>query len=98
MTCTTDTAAEFIHAPGADLDYGFDWKTNGWLATGETIETSTWTATTGITLSRQQNANGVTSVFAAGGSAGYTYTLTNTITTSLGRIDKRAIKLKVQTR
>ncbi len=90
----TDT---FTHAPGANLDYGFDWKSNGWLATGETIETSTWLAP-GLTLTRQQESNGVTSVFAAGGKKGSTHKLTNTITTNQGRTDSRTITLVVEDR
>lgn len=87
----------FTHAPGANLDYGFDWKSNGWLSTGETIETSSWTAP-GLTLTRQQSANGITSVFVAGGKKGSTYKLTNTITTSDGRTDSRTIHLVVEDR
>ncbi len=87
----------FTHAPGANLDYGFDWLANGWLASGETIETSTWTAQ-GLTLTRQQISGGVTSVFAAGGKKGNSYKLTNTITTNQGRTDSRTITLAVEDR
>lgn len=38
----------FRKDPNARLDYSISWSE--WLATGETIATSTWTATTGITI------------------------------------------------
>lgn len=85
------------HAPGADLDYAVDWS--NWLATGETIQTSTWTAENGITLSRQSILDGKVAVaFAAGGIAKRRYTLTNTITTTAGRTDSRSITLRVHAR
>lgn len=87
----------FTHAPGANLDYGFDWKSNGWLAEGETIETSTWSAP-GLTVTRQLHANGITAAFIAGGKKGNTYKVTNTITTSEGRTDSRTITLAVEDR
>lgn len=95
MTCTNEQAAQYDHAPGADLDYGFDWATNGWLEDGEIVTTSTWSVQpAGITLSRQQIAqDAITSVFAAGGVQGRRYLLTNTITTSAGRKDSRNITL-----
>lgn len=92
--------AQYDHAPGADLDYGFDWKTNGWLEPDETIASSTWSVQpAGITLSRLQIAEGnITSVFAAGGTNGRQYVLTNTITTSEGRTDSRTIRLHCRPR
>ena len=81
------------HAPGATLDYGVDWS--AWLAAGETIQASTWTAEQGITLSRQQVLNGKVAVaFAAGGIAKRSYVLTNTVTTTDGRTDSRTITLR----
>lgn len=100
MTCTTQAQAEFDHAPGADLDYGFDWRENKWLETGETVTNSVWTVQpAGVTLTRQQIVqDAVTSVFAAGGTNGRQYVLTNTITTSKGRTDSRTIRLNCRPR
>jgi hypothetical protein len=89
------------HSPSAKLDYSFNWgeKPDGsapWLdaANSETIANSVWTASPGITLSQPQVLNGkVTIVFAAGGEDGKVYALTNTITTTAGRIDSRTINL-----
>ena len=92
--------AHFDHAPGADLDYGFDWRANGWLDIDETIQTSTWTVQpNSLLLSREQiSQNAVTSVFAAGGLVGRQYLLTNTIATSKGRVDNRTILLNCRAR
>jgi hypothetical protein len=75
------------HPPGASLDYGFNYTSV--LASGETITESTWSVTTSsggstldITLSAEQIAEGITSVFATGGVRGCVYNLINTITTS----------------
>jgi hypothetical protein len=89
---------EYDHSPTATLDYGFDWRDKGWLEDTETIALSVWAASTGITLTQEQSTLGVTSVFASGGVAGRLYTLTNTITTSQGRVDSRTIQLSCKVR
>lgn len=89
---------EFIHAPSAKLDYGFDWKTLGWLDDGETITTSVWTIPVTLTKSDERNALGVTSAMIEGGVVGMSYTITNTITTSNSRTDSRSIKLTCRQR
>lgn len=83
------------HAPGASLDYGFNWRALGWLLPSENIATSTWSAPGGVVLSRQQldGVLGVTSTFATGCANGFEYKLTNTITTNDGRTDSRTITL-----
>jgi len=79
-------------APGADLDYGFDWV--DWLETGETVTSSLWSAPPSVTLARAQLLGDVrTSTFAKIDRAGYTGKITNTITTSDGRTDSRSILL-----
>jgi hypothetical protein len=86
---------EFEHAPNSKLDYGFDWTL--WLATGETVATSNWT-TDLLANSSPANTGTVTSVFVEGGVVGTSYKLVNTITTSVGRIDSRTIKLSCKNR
>ncbi len=100
MTCTTEQAAQFDHAPGADLDYGFNWRENGWLETDETITSSIWSVQPdSIALSRHQILQeSITSVFVGGGVIGRQYRLTNTIVTSQGRADNRTILLTCNTR
>ena len=91
---------EFDHAPGASLDYGFDFAVDGWLDTGETISSSTWTVTAGVTLTNDQIVAGVTSVFVSGGTSGATYYLINTIITDSvpPRTDSRQIVLSCRRR
>lgn len=86
------TPSRYTHAPGADLDYGLTWA--AWLAAGETIVSSTWSISGGLTLDGQQIAGPITSTFVSGASvAGNTYTLVNTIVTSEGRADSRSLLL-----
>lgn len=80
------------HAPGAILDYGFDWAE--WLkdSEGDTISDSQWACQT-LTLSQATIAGAKTVVMVSGGVAGNSYKLTNTITTAAGRKDSRTILL-----
>lgn len=89
-----DGLYEIVHAPGAILDYTFNWTE--WLQQGETILTSVWSITPSLTLNNEQNQSGVTSVFVNGGVVNKIYYLTNTITTSVGRTDSRTIVLSCQ--
>jgi len=75
-------------ASGEALDWKVDWSS--WLGS-DTISTSNWAATTGVTLGTTSNSSTVATAFISGGSIGNTYTLTNTITTAAGRTAKRAI-------
>ena len=83
MNC--DPKLEFFrqHAPGASLDYGFDWVKN--LKQGESVSASVWTSSAGD-LSRQQIDGTKTSVFFSNGVEGESYQLVNTVTTSENRI------------
>ena len=89
------TYKEFEHAPNAKLDYGFNWI--NWLASGETISSSTWD-TGALSSSSPQNTGVVTSIIVEGGVVGNSYKLVNTITTSVGRIDIRTITLSCKNR
>jgi hypothetical protein len=101
---TADGRRVYDHAPGADLDYAVNWgeKADGsppWLAETETIVSSGWTASLGISLSNEQVLDDKVAVtFAAGGEVGKTYTLINTITTSAGRTDSRILTLECRHR
>lgn len=90
----SDGIFEIIHAPGAILDYGFNWSS--WLQPTETIVNSVWSIDPTLTLSSSQNVSGVTSTFVNGGVLGSVYTLINTITTSNGRVDSRTMILSCQ--
>ena len=88
-------ACEKTKAAGATLDYGFLWI--DWLEPDETVESSTWSVSEGVTLSNAQITEDgkTTSVMVSGGSDGQRYKLTNTITTSSGRIEQRCISLLI---
>lgn len=64
------------------LDYTFDWSTNEWLESSETISTSSWVAATGVTVDSDSNTTTTATIWVSGGTSGQTYKLTNTITTS----------------
>jgi hypothetical protein len=99
MNFKGNNRAQYDHAPGADLDYGFDWKANHWLEDGEMVIDSAWSVTGDIIMSRQQIDGGaVTSVFVAGGKVGQTYKLINSIVTSSGRKDSRTITITCKQR
>jgi hypothetical protein len=82
---------EFVHAPNAKLDYGFDWTL--WLQTDEHVVTSSWVVSSELTPSLEQILNDVTSLYVEGGVVNSSYELTNSIITSDGRKDSRTMKL-----
>lgn len=92
----SDGLFEIVHAPGAILDYGFNWVS--WLQLSETVVSSAWAIDPVLTLSGSQNVANVTSTFVNGGDVGKVYTLTNTITTNQGRTDSRTMVLNCQPR
>lgn len=85
------------HAPGADLDYGFDWKRDGWLEDGERVVESTWVTPDGLTMHDPviDTAGEITAAYFAGGEQGQTYVIENRIVTDavLPRKDSRTITL-----
>jgi len=91
--------------PQADLDYGFNWGPNsnsatGWLD-GDTISASTWAVQSGSGLSMHDESNDTTTttVWLSGGVVSdVAWRVTNTITTTGGRIDERSFLVTVQER
>jgi hypothetical protein len=86
----------FLKTPNAMLDYGFNWTS--WLTSGEVIASSVWTVTSGLTVVSSSNTDTQTTIWISGGVAFSNYSLVNKITTSLGRIDERTIKIFVRQR
>lgn len=92
--------------PDATLDYKRDWNRateggaagTGWLASGETITSSTWTVPAGLTKTSETNDTTTATVWLSGGTAGQDYTIVNRITTSQGRTDERSTKITVRNR
>lgn len=90
---------EYDHSVGSNLDYSFNWIQDSWLAVGETILTSSWTPLeSGVTITNEQNVNGITSAFISVATAGAIFKIVNTITTSEGRIDSRTLILSCKQR
>lgn len=83
----------FAKDPDAVLDYKFDWSR--WLTDGETINSQTTTASTGVTVDSSSITDDGTSVtvWLSGGTPGNTYTVQSRITTSAGRTDDRTIQI-----
>lgn len=87
----------FVQDPGDVLDYPWDWSQ--WLGSGETISTSVFSVTpSGLSIASQSNTTTNSTVWLAGGTAQTTYTVTNRITTSLGRTADRSATVRVQPR
>jgi hypothetical protein len=100
---------QVIKDPAATLDYVFDWapRTNArrwarsdWLEAGETIDTATVTAESGLTVDSSGITDTDTSVTAwlSGGTADTDYEVVCQIVTSEGRTDERTITVKVRNR
>lgn len=86
----------FTKDPQARLDFSVDWDL--WLKPDETIAESTWDVPDGITLDDEGHVDRSTTVWLTGGTARATYTVTNTITTSAGRVDQRSLYVVCQDR
>lgn len=96
-------ADDFVKDPDAILDWNFDW--NDWLSAGESIITSTFIASAGITVGNGSNgaaapsiSAGTTTVWLIGGSPSQPYRITNRITTNQARTDDRSITIRVKDR
>jgi hypothetical protein len=85
--------ATFTKDPDATLDYQINWAT--WLADDDTISNSSFISNSDdITVESSSFTDTTSTVWLSGGQAGSSYEITNRITTTLGRIDDRTIKIK----
>jgi hypothetical protein len=87
--------------PDAVLDYKLDWNDSSkgpWLATGQTISSSTWTVPSGITKDSDTNDTTTTTITLSGGTAGNDYDLINHITTNDSKEDDRTIRIQCRER
>ena len=83
--------------PDAELQYKFNWS--DWLVTGDTIDSSVITVSTGITNDGDSIVDTDTAVAVqiSGGTAGTNYTLACRITTTPGgQVDERTINITVR--
>lgn len=97
---------EFLKDPDAVLDYVFDWAS--WLATSETISTSTfyvdgvvfgtlpWTIS--LVMDSKSATSTTTKVWLSAGTEGERYRITNRITTNQGRTEDRSAVVRVGNR
>jgi hypothetical protein len=85
--------ARYPKDPAAKLDYKLDWLS--WLG-DDTISASIWTVPDGITKVSDTFEDTSATVWLSGGEAGRSYTVVNTITTTGGRIEERAIVIEVR--
>jgi hypothetical protein len=92
--------AIYAKDPDAILDYGFDWSE--WLASGETIVTSSWivpdddtSPSMALVKTSDSHDDSSTAIWLASGLPGETYQVTNRIVTSLGRRDDRSITIRI---
>lgn len=75
------------------LDYSLDWS--DWIAEGDSILSSVWSSDAGVTLSSATIFGAMTTTWVQGGAIGTWYAITNTVTSALGRIDQRTIRLLI---
>jgi hypothetical protein len=83
--------------PDEVKDYGLNWA--DWLnenTPDDTISTSDWTATAGITLGVKSNDTTTTTQWVSGGTHGSDYVLVNRIVTAGGRTAERALLIQVR--
>lgn len=99
-----DVVGSYIEKdPVAQLTYTVSWV--DWLEAGVALATSNFTTSTvaddpsGITVSSPVIVDGnKATISLAGGSAGNTYTITNTVTTNNGQTDARRFRVDVKER
>lgn len=87
----------FVRSPESVLDFTINWAP--WLPAEDTIDTSNWTVGTpsGVTITSTSQSANTTTVWISGGTAGVTYHVVNTITTTGGRTDERTLSLYTKT-
>ena len=80
--------ARFTKTPGAELDYGINWKDD---IGSNNITASSWTASDGLTIVSDSFSDFATLVRVSGGELAHSYVLINEVTLLNGNIDQRAI-------
>jgi hypothetical protein len=86
--------ATFTHDPNSRIDYTINWAS--WLAAGETISSVVWEVPSPLVKVSQVNTTTAATARIEGGEVGNTYEVVCRITTNLGQIEDRTIKLKVK--
>ncbi|BBE32905.1 hypothetical protein [Sphingosinicella microcystinivorans] len=90
----------YLKDPGARIDYTVDWAA-GYLA-GDTIAASVWIVAPeepgGIAVDGAASEAGRASATLQGGIPGHVYRVTNRVTLTSGRIEERALSIRVDER
>jgi hypothetical protein len=84
--------------PDEVLDYTMDWTTAPWLSGSDTIDTSTVTVESGITLDSSSNTTTTQTAWLSGGTDGSAYEVEFKITTVGGRTGVRTLRVFVSER
>ena len=82
--------------PGATLDFQQDWS--DWLASGDTIASSSWSVETGLTVDSESDTTTTATAVISGGTAGKVYKVENSIVTANGLDETMTWFVAVQTR
>lgn len=82
--------------PDEKLDYIIDWSNR--LPESDAIAQSAWDVPSGLTKHQDDFGPAATTVWLSGGTDGETYTITNTVTSTEGRILQESVRLKVRSR
>lgn len=93
MPVVSQAKIDFTKAPTDVLDYFFDWSS--WLTNADTIISSNWLPSPGITVNSNAFTDTSTIVWLSGGSDGLPYTVTNRVVTAQGRTKDKAMTIRV---
>lgn len=85
----------FEKRPTSQLDFQINWSR--WLASGEVLASSEWTAPDGITVVATSFDFNTTTVWVSGGTVDQVYKLINTVTTANNpaRIESTSIQIRI---
>ena len=90
LSLASTVSPTYVKDPSDTVDYSIAWHQLG----SDTITGSTWTAE-GLTVGTSSIAGQVTTCFVSGGTDGDVASLTNTVTTGMGRTLQRTVYIAV---
>lgn len=84
----------FLADPQAELDWTINWQSNGYLESGETLQTVDWKIPAGLTEVSRSNDTTTATITLSGYKHAIFYTIVCVIQTTKGRKDERSIYIK----